>query len=497
MQPSRRYRRYRRCLVSAVVMVALVLAACTPSSATHRSTSTPAPPTGKPNIVFVLTDDLAWNLVQYLPHVVAMQKAGITLSNYYVIDSLCCPSRSAIFTGEYPHDDGVFTNGGNDGGYDTFNAHGNQPNTFAVALQKSGYQTGFMGKYLNGYLPADKPAPGWNEWDVAGNGYPEFNYTLNENGTQHSYGKDPSDYLTDVISAKASSFIDRSAAAGMPFMLELATFAPHHPSTPAPRDADKFPGLTAPRTAAFDVQPSGAPAWLKAIPPLTAKNTKQIDDEFRLRVQSVQAVDAMIGHLQQQLQDKGLAKNTYIVFSSDNGYHMGEHQLRPGKQTAFDTDIKVPLMVTGPGLPAGKDLTQMTSSIDLAPTFEGLSGAPVPATVDGTSLSPLWHGQSDSSGQQAVLVEHHGQEKTPNDPDKPTRASGDPPSYEAVRTANALYVQYTDGEREFYDVAKDPNELTNLAATASAAQLAPLQQALTALQNCHNAPTCRAAAQLG
>ena len=89
-----------------------------PASATHHGS--------RPNFVFVLTDDLSWNLVSHMPHVLAMERAGTTMSRYYVVDSLCCPSRSAIFTGEYPHDDGVFTNAGNDGGYFAFNQHGDQ-----------------------------------------------------------------------------------------------------------------------------------------------------------------------------------------------------------------------------------------------------------------------------------------------------------------------------------------------------------------------------------
>ncbi len=468
----------------------------TTSSSTSPSVAASDPSaTGEPNIVFVLTDDLAWNLVQYMPHVQAMQRVGTTLSNYYVVDSLCCPSRSAILTGEYPHNDGVFTNGGDDGGYQTFNSHGNQPNTFGVSLQKAGYRTGFMGNYLNGYLPKDPPPPGWNEWDVAGNGYPEFNYTLNENGKQVHYGKAPADYLTDVLSAKATSFID--SAAGKPFALEIATFAPHRPSTPAPRDANSFPGLQAPRTSAFNKSPTGAPSWLAAIPPLTATGEQEIDDQFRLRAQSVQAVDAMIGNLQEHLIAGGLAKNTYFVFSSDNGYHMGEHRLRPGKQTAYDTDIKLPLIVTGPGVPTRRTVAALTSSIDLAPTFETIGGASIPATTDGTSMLALWHGQNPPSNwQQAVLVEHHGPNTTPKDPDKPSRFGGNPPSYEAIRTASALYVQYGNGDREYYNTDTDPDELHNLAPTAAPTQLAPLQRALTTLAHCRGTVGCQSAAQL-
>ncbi|MGA8114240.1 MAG: sulfatase [Actinocatenispora sp.] len=477
-------------MTAVAVVAALALTGCTTGAA-----ATPDRP-DRPNVVFVLTDDLSWNLVRYMPHVLAMQKAGVTLSNHFVVDSLCCPSRSAILTGEYPHDNGVFTNGGSDGGYSTFNRHGNPQNTFGVAMHKAGYRTGFMGKYLNGYLPSDEPPPGWDEWDVAGNGYPEFGYQLNENGTTHRYGKDPEDYLTDVLSDKAMSFVDHSSSGSSPFMLELATFAPHKPSTPAPRDADTFADLTAPRSPAYGTRPSDAPSWLADIPPLSPRDSRRIDHDFRRRVQSVQAVDDMIGRLQQHLRDQGMAKDTYFVFSSDNGFHMGEYNLRSGKQTAFDTDIRVPLMVTGPGVPAGRRVTRLSSSIDLAPTFEELAGATVPPPCDGTSLLRLWHGQSPGRWQQAILVEHHGPDRTPHDPDKPGRAGGDPPTYEAVRTADALYVRYANGQREYYDTTADPYEVRNLASSAPDGRTAPLRDALSALVNCHGRDSCQAAAQL-
>ncbi len=227
----------------------------------------PAPPQ-KPNIVFILTDDLATNLLAYMPSVQAMQREGTTFSNYFVTDSLCCPSRSSIFTGKFPHNTGVFTNQPPDGGYETFNSQGNESHTFAVALQHSGYKTAMLGKYLNGYAPRRNGAPpGWNEWDVAGAGYPEFNYALNQNGRIVPYGNSPDDYLTDVVARLGQAFMHKSA--GHPYFIEIATFAPHAPYIPAPRDADKFPGLTAPRTTAYAARPdANAPAWLKAILPL-------------------------------------------------------------------------------------------------------------------------------------------------------------------------------------------------------------------------------------
>ncbi|MFJ4030858.1 sulfatase family protein [Streptomyces griseoluteus] len=476
--------------------VALLLAACSApaGSEAHARTTTEAK---KPNIVFVLTDDLATNLVPYMPHVKELQRDGTSFSNYFVTDSLCCPSRSSILTGKFPHNTGVFTNNGDDGGYGAYNRNGNERDCYGPALQKAGYRTGFMGKYLNGYLPADqhgtdKPyvPPGWDEWDVAGNGYPEFDYGLNENGKVVQYGHDPEDYLTDVVSKKAISFIDSSASAGKPFVLELATFAPHGPSTPAPRDAKDFPGLKAPRTPAYDRSPQPTPTWQSGLKPLSDDEQRSIDQKFAKRARSVQAVDDMIGRVRDELQAKGLADNTYIVFSSDNGFHMGEHRLRPGKQTAYDTDIRVPLVVTGPGVAAGKQINQPAANIDLSPTFQDLAGLQPSGAADGSSLAPLLHGEQVTDWRQAVLIEHHRPASKKGDPDAAPDGSGNPPSYEAIRTPDALWVEYADGEREYYDTRSDPDELYNRASSLSKAQQGLLHQMLTDLQNCEGSEAC-------
>ena len=195
------------------------------------------------------------------------------------------------------------------------------------------------------------PSAGWTTWNVAGNAYAEFNYNLLQNDRIVRYGNRPADYLTDVLAAKGSGFINQSADAGKPFVMELATFAPHAPYTPAPRDAARFPGLKAPRGKAFDKANVNPPSWLAGRKPLTAAQIAGIDGAFRKRVQAVQAVDDLIGRIKATLRARRLLDNTYIVFSSDNGYHMGEHRLMPGKMTAFDSDIRVPLIVAGPGVP--------------------------------------------------------------------------------------------------------------------------------------------------
>lgn len=454
---------------------------------------TPSTAPRRPNIVFVLTDDLSWNLVQYMPHVLKMQKDGVTFANYLVTDSLCCPSRSSIFTGRYPHSTGVFTNTGPDGGYRVFRDRGHEQTTFAVGLAAAGYRTALGGKYLNGYLPrANRPAPGWTSWAVAGNGYPEFHYALNQDGAVVQYGDNPSDYLTDVLAGLAVRFIRQTA--GTPFLIEVATFAPHAPYTPAPRDADAFPGLTAPRTPAFDAAPdAAAPKWLRAIPPLSTAEMARIDRDFRKRAQSVIAVDALIGALQTAVAAIGQENNTYFVFSSDNGYHMGEHRLRPGKMTPYDTDVRVPLIVTGPGVPAARAIQEIVMNIDLYPTFAELARVPVPASVDGRSLVALLHGERVVEWRTAALIEHQGPHRDPSDPDAPSARSGNPTTYEAMRTRTALYVEYADGEREYHDVSVDPHETRNTFLSLAAQEQASLGAALNAMRRCGGARACWAA----
>jgi arylsulfatase A-like enzyme len=298
--------------------------------------------------------------------------------------------------------------------------------------------------------------------------------------------------LTDVLSGIAQNFIKQSA--GQAFVIEIATFSPHAPYTPAPRDADAFPGLTAPRTAAFNVaHQAGEPAWLGKHAPLTPQLIGKIDQDFRKRAQAVRAVDKMIGDLQAAVKATGQENNTYFVFSSDNGYHMGEFRLTPGKMTAYDTDIKVPLVITGPGVPAGRTVEEVVENIDLNPTFTELGSGTIAANVDGRSLSPFLHGQAPADWRKAALVEHRGPVKNITDPDFPDLRSGNPTTYEAIRGPSYLYVEYADGEKEYHDLTSDPDELHNTYASLSEADKASLHTLLTGVQNCHDAQACLAA----
>jgi N-acetylglucosamine-6-sulfatase len=477
-------------LLVAVATSAALVAGATPAAGPPP----PATQAQRPNIVFVLTDDLSWNLVRFMPNVLAMQREGMTFSNYFVTDSLCCPSRASIFTGRYPHNHGVLTNTAPWGGFAAFR-RGAESSTFATGLHGTGFRTAMMGKYMNGYHPVGHYVPpGWSNWQVPGSAYRGFGYVLSSNGRTAHFGKRRRDYVTDVLRRRAKAFVGRVAAGRAPFMLEVATYAPHHPYTPAPRDRYDFPELQAPRTASFDRVTTDAPEWLRDRLPLTPEQISALDRDFRKRAQSVQAVDDLIGQIRQELRSTGLDRNTYLVFSSDNGFHMGEHGLTAGKMTAFDTDIRVPLVVVGPGVSPGSVTDDLASNIDLAPTFMRLGRVQPPASVDGESLIGLLQGDDPRSWRKAVLVEHHRPETPNGDPDRQAAPSGTPPSYAALRTRFGTYVEYETGEREYYDLRTDPDELHNIYDSLSAYERASLHERLTDLRDCRGAG-CRAAAK--
>ena len=417
-------------------------------------------------------------------------------------DSLCCPSRATIFTGKYPHNTGVFTNGGRDGGFFAFHNNGLEEETFATRLRSAGYKTALMGKYLNGYTPSLSVdgqelyvPPGWDELDVGGKGYAGFDYALNENGRYTLRHRRRG--LPHRRRGGQGSRLGQPRHDGQETVLPGdAPFAPHAPYTPAPRHETWFLDLKAPRTPAFnEVNMSDKPSWLKKRKVLRRLQVSTIDDDFRMRAQAVQAIDEMIGNLRDTLAARGQLSNTYILFTSDNGLHMGEHRLAAGKQTAFETDIHVPMVVTGPGVPHGWRLPQITSPIDLYPTFAELAGAKVPKSVDGRSLKPLLDGMKPTGWRQAVIVEHHGPDVTRSDPDFPGPFGGNPPSYTALRTGTGTYVEYTNGDREYYNLRKDPYELSNTAKSLPSLTRGRLHTQLTAISKCSGLASCWTAAQ--
>ncbi|TYB59075.1 sulfatase [Nonomuraea sp. PA05] len=493
----------------------------------------------RPNIIFFLVDDMSADLLPYMDVVSGLAKNGATFSDYYVSNSLCCPSRASMFTGQFPHNTGVATNKGSDGGgYQAFEKH--EGRTYAVALDQAGYRTGYLGKYINEYpVPAGYHVPvGWDEWHVAaGGGYSEFKYQLTryiKEETAQDKPLDPSGgkYLTDELGQRAVDFIERSRrhAPGEPFFLQVSPFSPHsrigaktgdkEPRfPPARRDrpknqfpAGEFPhgdcggpdcaGIDVAALPAFDEDTSDKPSWVRR-EPLGAGVIKELRKDFRDRIRMVQSVDDMVERVLGALSAEE-QRNTYVVFTSDNGFHLGQHRLLRGKSTAYDHDVRVPLLVKRPavGRPGDVTVDAIAQNVDLFATFldmAGVRGEP----RDGRSLLRLIEGHKVKGWRDAALIEHVKPDPdAPGEPDPDAEepqapANPGPPSYAAVRTAGELYVEYEGEARpEYYDTVADPHQETNDPANARTGELATV---LDRLAGCGKpgAVDCWSAAQLG
>lgn len=488
--------------ISLLLLIIVLAAASTMRFEAAQST--------KPNIIFILTDDLDADLIEFMPYLKSLVvEKGVTFSNFFDNVSLCCPSRASILRGQYSHNTQILTNQLPSGGFQKFYALGHESSTVATWLQGAGYRTCYLGKYLNGY-PAGVSLmhvpPGWTEWysPVMGNPYSNFNYVMNENGKLVRYGSCTEDYLTDVVARKSVDFIKRAGAEGQPFFMHIALYVPHSPATPAPRHAQLFTDAQLPRPPSFnEADVSDKPGFIRNRPLLTDRQIAQMQDFYRKRLQSLQAVDEMLASLIETLSAVGQLENTYIFFTSDNGFHMGEHRLTSGKQTAYEEDIRVMLLVRGPGVPAGQVLEHLTGNIDVAPTFAELGGISPPDFVDGRSLVPLLRDGSPppDTWRQGFLIEHWSQQRReafqaegvlePPDPmelDQPQQLAI--PQFAAIRTKDYLYVEYVTGERELYDLNADPYQLESLHGTAESALIGSLSEQLAKLKACAGA-SCR------
>ena len=506
----------------------LALAGCFPAlKETKREAREGSKP---PNVVLVLTDDLAQGdinprTLEHMPHVRALMEEGTTFENSFVTNSLCCPSRATILRGQYAHNHGILHNQPPLGGAPRFRLSGAGDSTMATWTKERGYRTAFFGKYLNGYAGTYVP-PDWDEWRALSGNF--LSDHLSENGRIVSY--DAGRYhLDDVLADKASAYARRADlpeppfyTAERPFLMWIGTKAPHQPATPAPRHQGAYQDIFLPRPPNFDEQDvSDKPDWIEDNPPLSAQQKGYMGELHRNRLQSMLAVDDMVGDLVESLRDSGELSNTYIFFTSDNGFHLGQHRLDAGKWTPYEEDIRVPLVVRGPGVPEGRTLDHMVLNNDLAPTFADLADAEAPPFVDGRSLVPLLTEEPTppEEWRRRFLIEgvsERGSVPRPpfvDESEVTPILTGDPlprnwrrtsvarartseewgrPWMKALRTKNYLYVEYKTGERELYDLKDDPFEVRNLDATASPDLKRRLEGQLDELKQC-SAKGCRAA----
>jgi N-acetylglucosamine-6-sulfatase len=428
----------------------LVLIAAAPGP-THPHTHVGAPSgASTPDIVLILTDDQRWDELgpRFMPNVQALLvDRGVTFSNAFVVNSLCCPSRASILTGQYSHTTGVYQNSGDHGGFSVFE----DGSTIATWLRDAGYRTSLIGKYLNGYNTSYLP-PGWDRWvafqgaDVGGAYY---EYDLNIDGTLVHHGHEESDYSTDVLASEADSFI-RTTDRGQPIFLYFAPFAPHTPYAPAPRHGSAFRHLPPRRPPNFNEEDvSDKPQWVQELPLLSPEKERQAIETRKAQFRTLLSVDDAVDTILTALSGTGRLSNTLVVYMSDNGLSLGEHRWNE-KKAAYEEDIRVPLIARyDPLVPSARTDRHLVTNIDLAPTFADVAGVEA-GDVEGMSLVPLLSSPDPVEWRKDFLVEHLGGLEIP--------------TYCAVRSAGFSYVSYVTEEEELYDLGLDPYQLVNVAA---------------------------------
>jgi N-acetylglucosamine-6-sulfatase len=397
-----------------------------------------SPTSAAPNVVLIVTDDQRWDTISAMPTVQSqLVGEGITFTNAFAVNPLCCPSRASILTGLYSHSTGVWTNAG----FGRFDDR----STIAVHLRRAGYRTAFVGKYLNNYNSTYVP-PGWDRWValVPSNAVNYFSYGLNVDGTIVARGDAPGDYSTDVLAAEAESFI-RSASVNRPLFLLVAPYAPHGPATPAPRHAGSFPGMDPWRPVSHnEPDVSDKPSWLRAVEPLADPSV--VDDFRRRQYQSLLSVDDAVGRILDALADTGRLEDTLVVFTSDNGFLWGEHRLF-GKVVPYEESIRVPLIVRHDrALGAPRIEQRQALNVDLAPTIAAYAGRSLRA--EGRNLRPVIE-RRPVSWRTSFLVEGRNYPAFPS------------PSYCAIRGSRYMYAAYATREEELYDLQLDRRQLTN------------------------------------
>ncbi|MEE6480459.1 hypothetical protein FKM82_012579 [Ascaphus truei] len=433
----------------------------------------------KPNVVLILTDDQDVSLggmtpLKKIKELIADH--GITFSNAYVGSALCCPSRSSILTGRYPHNHHVVNNTLEGNCSSIAWQKTQEPFTFPLLLQSSGYQTFFAGKYLNEYGAEGAGGishvpPGWSYWYALEKNSKYYNYTLSVNGNAQKHGENYSlDYLTDVLANVSLDFLDYKSNYE-PFFMMISTPAPHSPWTAAPQYEKSFLNVNAPRNSNFNIHGKDK-HWLirQAKTPMTNSSIQYLDDAFRKRWQTLLSVDDLVEKLLKRLEARSELNDTFIFFTSDNGYHTGQFSLPIDKRQLYEFDIKVPLLVRGPGIKPNQTTESLVANIDLGPTILDIAGFDLNKTqMDGMSFLPILRNDKIATWRTDVLVEYQGEGQNSADPTCPALGPG-----------VSVFV-------EVYNLTADPNQLTNIAKTIDKEILEKMNHRLMMLQSCSGA----------
>ncbi len=457
--------------VSALAVVGLDDPAQLPALVRAGLEPTPTPafslPVERPNVLMVTVDDLAVADMAYLPRVRRLlQKRGVTFADAQAPTPICVPARGSLLTGQYAHNHGALTISGPNGGYSAFDDR----DTIATALQGAGYDTLFTGKYLNGYgrngTELDVPA-GWTDWraTIDPSSYRFFRPRMNINSRLvRSKG-----YTTDVMTRQARRMIGK-VRAGRPWFAWVNYVAPHvggpagegdpkrvyagtragrlKTTVPAREDRGRYRKVPLPLT------PSSFPDGDTSVPDQAPANSKHYDalektaltTVYQRRIEAARSLDRAVDSLIRFLREKDQLDRTLVIFTSDNGFAIGPHNLN-GKLYHYDESVRIPVYLRGPGLPRGVSVPTAVTNPDLAATILAATGVDPPRPLDGVDILP-WIG---APAQVRVVPIEAWFIRT-------TRQM-----YQGVRVGAWTYVAYRRGSEELYDRTRDPYEIHNLA----------------------------------
>jgi N-acetylglucosamine-6-sulfatase len=413
-------------------------------------------PLPRANILLIFTDDMRADQLQYMPSTKAMlANQGVRFEQGFVASPLCGPNRASLLSGQYVHRHNVPCN-------DQAASLFDDTQTIGTWLQAAGYRTGYFGKWLNGVnsteiAPWPYRAPGWHDWRVSVDPqHTYYDYQLIENGTIIRYGSTQADYKTAVIGQHARQFIAKTAA-NRPFLAVVAFNAPHAPHTPE-TSADRNIGALAP----FPLSPAfneadvfDKPAYIRVLPLLSSTEQTAVKNRWKKQIATLQSVDRQIEAIRSDLERTGRLDETMVIFTSDNGYLMGEHRLEHQKSCVYNPCVRVPMVVRMPGIAPRVDTTHLVSTLDIPATITAIAGATPPYQLAGSNLVPLL--KDATINWRADLLIELLQEDNRR------------PPFAAVRSRTEMYAEYLDGSRfrEYYNLTIDPFQLVNRASDPS------------------------------
>ncbi|OKL61427.1 hypothetical protein UA08_03146 [Talaromyces atroroseus] len=446
------------------------------------------PEQSQPNFIFVITDDqdLELDSVKYTPLIQThLQSKGTFFKNHFVTTALCCPSRVSLWTGQQAHNTNVTDVSPPYGGYPKFVDRGFNENFLPVWLQDAGYNTFYTGKLFNTHTVENYNQPHVNGFNGSDFLLDPFTYSY-LNSTYQRNHEPPVSYegrhTTEVITEKALGFLNDGLVAEQPFFLVIAPIAPHANidggalhgggaptvmTEPIPLDRHRhlFKDVRVPRTDHFNpVEPNGV-SWVRDLPRQDQSTVAYNDHFYRQRLRALQGVDELVDTLVTRLEESDQLDNTYIIYTSDNGYHIGQHRLPPGKACGFEEDIRVPFFIRGPGIPQGRVQEAVTTHIDIAPTLFELAGIPLRDDFDGTPM-PIAP-NSNSTRHEHVTVEYWGHaylEGLKGSIDNSPVVANN--TYKSIRLIgdgfDLYYSVWCTNEHELYDLTTDPYQINNL-----------------------------------